>query len=179
MPIAYALLGLLAAQPMHGYELLKHFAAATELGRLYHLEMGQIYAVLHRLESDHLIEAELVPQGARPPRKVYRLSPRGREAFQQWVGSPVPKVRDLRIEFLLKLYFSLQAGPQPALALVAGQIAVCHEEIERLQGAWRSAPEEFGRLVYASRLSRARGVLEWLETCRRDLQATGAVGSLP
>ncbi|MBI2911829.1 MAG: PadR family transcriptional regulator [Chloroflexi bacterium] len=170
MPIISALLGLLSARPMHGYELLKHFLPGSDLGDLYHLEMGQLYALLHRLEGEELVEAELIPQGTRPPRKVYRLSPQGRAAFQDWVTTPVRKVRDLRIEFLLKLYFARQIGRMPALSLVASQIAVCHQEMERLDGARRSAPEEFARLVYASRVARARGVLEWLESCQRELE---------
>lgn len=170
MPVVSALLGLLATRPMHGYELLKYFAPSTDLGGLYHLEMGQMYALLHRLEGDELVVAELIPQGTRPPRKVYHLSQQGRTAFHDWVTTPVRKVRDLRIEFLLKLYFARQIGRMPALALVAGQIAVCHEEMERLDDARRSAPEEFARLVYASRVARAHGVLEWLESCRRELE---------
>ncbi len=185
MSVRSALLGLLAARPKHGYELLKHFAPGSDLGDLYHLEMGQMYALLHRMEGDELVEAELIAQGTRPPRKVYHLSQRGRTAFHDWVTTPVRKVRDLRIEFLLKLYFARQIGRVPALSLVVAQIAVCHEEMERLDDARRSAPEEFARLVYASRLGRARGVLEWLESCRRELEVdrgegpaeTGTIGT--
>ena len=42
------------------------------------------------------------------PRKMLRLTPRGREAFAEWVRNPVEHGRDFRLEFLAKLYFATQ-----------------------------------------------------------------------
>src|SRR5437879_1554065 len=103
-PAEYAILGLLEEQPMHGYELFQRFQSEV-LGQIVHIEMSQLYAFLKKLERLDLIEAELEPQGARPPRKVYQLTSAGRAFLQEWLTVPVERPRDIRIFFLIKLYF--------------------------------------------------------------------------
>ncbi len=68
---------LLAEQPMHGYELM---------GKLKDFGMGQgmmdpsiLYRMLRHLESDGLAESTLDDSGSGPARKVYNLTPEGRE----------------------------------------------------------------------------------------------------
>lgn len=48
-PAEYALLGLLQARSMHGYEMFQEFERGT-LGEIIHLEMSQLYAFLKKLE---------------------------------------------------------------------------------------------------------------------------------
>jgi len=55
---------------MHGYEMFHHFRETT-LGQIVHIEMSQMYAFLKKLGHLGYIEAELEPQGSRPPRKVF------------------------------------------------------------------------------------------------------------
>lgn len=68
---------LLAEQPMHGYELM---------GRLKEFGMGQgmmdpsiLYRMLRHLESEGMAESTLDDSGSGPARKVYNLTPEGRE----------------------------------------------------------------------------------------------------
>jgi len=72
-PAEYAILGLLQSQSMHGYEMFQQFKHGT-LGEIVHLEMSQMYAFLKKLARLEYIEAELEPQGTRPPRKVFHLT---------------------------------------------------------------------------------------------------------
>ena len=95
-PAEYAILGLLEHQPMHGYEMFQQFESGT-LGQIVHLEMSQMYAFLKKLERLQYIEAELEPQGTRPPRKVFHLLPTGRDAFFQWLTELLQNIaRELR-----------------------------------------------------------------------------------
>src|SRR5947209_13272841 len=89
-PAEYVILGLLDTRPMHGYEMFQQFESGT-LGQIVHLEMSQMYAFLKKLERLEYIEAQLEPQGARPPRKVYHLTVQGRNVFQQWLTKPVER----------------------------------------------------------------------------------------
>ena len=69
MSIKYAILGLLAERPLHGYELKA--AYDTELFPGSPLNFGQVYTTLERLARDGLVAGEVVSQAERPDKKVY------------------------------------------------------------------------------------------------------------
>src|SRR6266699_1673699 len=99
-PAEYAILGLLESQPMHGYELFQQFQSGI-LRQIVHLEMSQMYAFLKKLERLEYIEAELEPQGVRPPRKIFHLTDAGRSIFLEWLTTPVERPREIRVLYLL------------------------------------------------------------------------------
>src|SRR5437667_8837033 len=103
-PAEYIILGLLKSKPMHGYEMFQHFQNST-LGQIVHVEMSQMYAFLKKLERTTYIKAELEPQGIHPPRKTFHITENGQSIFLDWLTQPVEKPRDIRILFLIKLYF--------------------------------------------------------------------------
>ncbi len=72
------LLGLLAWQPMHGYEL-RQVIERRRMERWSDVRYGSIYAGLRRLVAEGLVEeAGVTRQGGRPPRTVYRITQAGR-----------------------------------------------------------------------------------------------------
>src|SRR5258708_19765830 len=94
----YAILGLLESQPMHGYEMFQQFQGDT-LGQIIHLEMSQMYAFLKKLERLGYIEAELAPQGIRPPRKIFHLTELGRKTFFDGLTTPFNRPPEIRFIF--------------------------------------------------------------------------------
>jgi DNA-binding PadR family transcriptional regulator len=74
-----AILGLIAEQPRHGYEIE---SVIQERGMREWTEIGfsSIYYLLKKLEKAGLIEGEMVQEGRGPARKVYQITPAGREA---------------------------------------------------------------------------------------------------
>jgi PadR family transcriptional regulator, regulatory protein AphA len=116
-PAEYAILGLLDSQPMYGYEMFQQFQGGI-LRQIVHLEMSQMYAFLKKLERLEYIEAELEPQGIRPPRRIFHLTDPGRAAFHEWLTTPVERPREIRIFFLLKLYFVRQIIPDQTALLI-------------------------------------------------------------
>jgi len=73
------LLALLAKEPAHGYEL--KLALEQTFGAAYPSpNIGQIYVTLKRLEADGLVRSQDVAQTTRPNKRVYELTPVGREA---------------------------------------------------------------------------------------------------
>ena len=72
-----ALLGFLMAHPQHGYELHQEFS--RDLGQVWRVGLSQIYAQLKQMEEAGLVAAQTEPQPNRPPRKVYHITPAGRE----------------------------------------------------------------------------------------------------
>lgn len=170
-PAEYIILGLLKSQPMHGYELFQQVASGT-LDQIVHLEMSQMYAFLKKLERLEYIEAQLESQGARPPRKIYHLTEAGHSVLLLWLTQPVEKPRDIRILFLIKLYFVQRFLPEKLVVLIDRQILACQRFLDHLESRHLAHEETrdaafFDHVVLRSRLHQTRALLDWM----RELQA--------
>ena len=110
----YAVLGILAEGPNHGFALAKELAPSAELGRIYTVRRPLVYRALDRLIEAGLAEAMHIEESdAGPNRTVVRITRRGRARLGQWLDRPVAHVRDVRIEFLLKLALLRRSGGSP------------------------------------------------------------------
>jgi DNA-binding PadR family transcriptional regulator len=118
---SYALLGLLSVAPnLSGYDMRK--GIQNSIGYFWGESYGQIYPALKRLSAEGLI----APSKAGSPskfgsngreRQTYIMTDRGRAALRQWLALPFHNDPP-RNEFLLKLFFSFEAGPAVAAAHV-------------------------------------------------------------
>ena len=110
----YAVLGVLAEGPNHGFALAKELTPRAELGRIYTVSRPLIYRALDRLVGAGLAEAMHIEESeAGPNRTVLRITRRGRAHLRRWLEQPVTHVRDIRIEFLLKLALLQRIGESP------------------------------------------------------------------
>src|SRR5579875_85096 len=171
-PAEYAILGLLEGQPMHGYEMFQQFQTGT-LRQIVHLEMSQMYAFLKKLEQLNYIEADLEAQGARPPRKVFHLTEAGRATFFDWLSKPVERPREIRIVFLIKLYFTQRIRPGQITRLIDDEVVACQKfldylEAQRLPDARTSDTAFFDYVVLRSRIHQTRAVLDWLHELQSE-----------
>jgi len=157
------LLGLLMGRPRHGYELYQEFQ--VELGRVWQVGMSQLYAHLRQLEEAGLVAAHTEPQDARPPRKVYHLTPEGQAAFHAWLREPTPYVRHLRVEFLARLYFYRHLSLPGLEALVEAQKEVCQAQIGRFARLAEDEEDDFRTLVLEFRQGQLQAVVHWLDRC--------------
>lgn len=73
------LLGLLMAQSQHGYSINEFIE--RNLGRVSRMKRATAYALLERLQRKGLARMDTETVGNYPPRKVYSITPAGREAF--------------------------------------------------------------------------------------------------
>jgi DNA-binding PadR family transcriptional regulator len=175
-PAEYALLGLLQDRAMHGYEMFQQFHQGT-LGEIVHLEMSQMYAFLKKLERLGYVQAEVEPQGTRPPRKVYHLTSSGRDMLQSWLLVPVEKPRDIRILFLIKLYFLQRHAPEQAATLVQRQGEACErflgylEQRHEEEAQARSGEYFFTHVVLRSRIYQTRALLSWLQELQQEVSS--------
>ncbi|GII23402.1 PadR family transcriptional regulator [Planosporangium mesophilum] len=94
MSLRHALLALLDAGAMTGYELAKQFDVSVAY--LWHAPHSQIYPELRRMEADGLIEAEALPRGERGTKRAYSLTVAGAAELMRWVAETEtsPPVRD-------------------------------------------------------------------------------------
>ncbi len=168
-----ALLGFLMQSPRHGYELYATFR--RELGGVWQAGRSQVYALLHRLAAEGLVQATSVPQAGHPPRRVYALTDAGRAAFFAWLHAPVPHMRDIRVELLAKLYFCRLLEPEAAAGLLARQIALCRCRLEALDVAAVAVADarDVAALAASYRRQQIIAIIQWLEECQQQAEAHG------
>jgi len=121
------LLGLLAIEPMSGYDLGQTIRASV--GHFWNESYGQIYPNLKRLEAEGFVTSKTERQKGKPDRHIYSITKKGRERLVAWLAvKPQPEIP--RNELLLKLFFSAQAS---------AEIAIQHVErmVENESGALR------------------------------------------
>ena len=166
----FPILAMLASSPAHGYELKReleqHFGAA-----LPPLNTGQIYTSLARLERDGLVDADRVAQDSRPNKRVYRLTPEGQAALDEWVTQPTPGTR-LRDEFFMKLVLAGRAGiadPRVLIERQRGEYLQALRDLDRLSmganGDWAES------LLIEGAALHLEADLKWLALCEERLTA--------
>jgi DNA-binding PadR family transcriptional regulator len=113
MSLRYALLDLLAGDPMSGYDLTGRFTVS--LANVWPAQHSQIYPELARLVQDGLI----VQTGEGPRgRKVYSITPAGVDAITAWLRETEPDYT-IRAESLLRIFCLWALPTDEALAHLA------------------------------------------------------------
>jgi PadR family transcriptional regulator, regulatory protein AphA len=160
-PAEYPVLGILTLGEAHGYDICRRLHKG--IGSIWKLGKSQIYALLSRLERDGLVAHERVGQENLPARNMFRITPTGEEVFREWVDAPVNHVRDMRLEFLTKLWFARQADPDHERTLIEQQLAVCREKLKRLEALKASCSTEIESRSIGFRLTIVQAAVSWLE----------------
>ncbi|MCW5874048.1 MAG: PadR family transcriptional regulator [Anaerolineales bacterium] len=163
------ILGILAAEPQHGYQLLARFQSKADLGRVWTLSTSQLYAVLKRLEADGLIRGKTVRSSDAPPRREYSPTAAGRRRLDAWLETPQlsASVRQVRVQFISRLYVARMLG-RSTQDLVDEQRGVCEKQLRQLQVAQLAAPE-MEALVLDFVIGQLQAVITWLDRCQERL----------
>lgn len=156
----YALLGALMSGPRHGYEIMQFLD--TALGSTWHVGTSQLYVLLKRLEGHNLLRSSVEIQDTRPSKRIFSLTSGGKKVFMDWLKSPTEHVRDLRIEFLGKIFFfhclSLEGGNE----LIKAQVQVLKQMKERIQQKQKKEKDPFNKLVFGFKMVTVEACLQWL-----------------
>jgi PadR family transcriptional regulator AphA len=159
----WAVLAVLAEQPAHPFAVARLLAQDGELGRVLTVRRPLVYRAAERLAAAGLCRPDHTEPGeGGPERTVYRVTPAGRGALAGWLAEPVAHVRDLRLEFLLKVRLTRRAG-KPALPLVRAQQAALGGRLEALASG--DAEDE----VTLWRRHNARAALDFLQDLAEHL----------
>ncbi len=86
MSLQHALLGVLEARPMSGYDLVRFFDSSA--GWIWAAPQSQIYPTLRRMERAGLIGGDDEPRGPRLTRTVYTVTEKGLEELDRWLATP-------------------------------------------------------------------------------------------
>ena len=176
MALEHAILVSLAERSASGYELARRFDAS--IGHFWKASHQQIYKVLGRMESDKLVESNLVAQDGRPDKKVYAITSTGRDDLTAWLGTPTPP-EGLRSEFAVKLR-ALHLGERDTLLAQVRQRRTEHagqlEAYEQSAAKFYPDPsalaeEEVGPyLVLRGGIRAESGGIEWCDEILSHLE---------
>jgi DNA-binding PadR family transcriptional regulator len=175
MSFKYALLGLLADGPRHGYELKTLYE--EQLVPSTTLNIGQVYPALERLKRDGWVEYDVVAQQERPDKKVYVLTEEGRSQLQAWLDAPSPLSLDMRNETYLKLMLARQLVEVDPQAVLKAEKRACLARLHEVTQARARAKAENERLQTILLLDlavlRLEAFMKWLENCDEVLRQEG------
>ena len=158
------ILGLLALQPAHGYELLERFKTKDQLGRIWNMSTSQLYAVLNRLhEEDSIVGKKLVPKDG-PPRTQYTITDKGQSQVDSWLSetNPSTSIHRIRVMFLSRLYIADLLG-EPLMGIFDNQISVCQSQSQKLFDKRQISDSWIEKLTLDFVQNQLRAVLNWLE----------------
>ncbi len=131
MALEHALLVALSERPASGLELAKRFSRS--IGFFWHATHQQIYRTLARMDADGWVRATEVPQQGRPDKRVYDVSPAGREVLAAWLAEPTT-TQALRSELAVKLRGrELRRPPAAVLDVVRANLADHHVRLDHYQ----------------------------------------------
>lgn len=162
----YAVLGVLSEKPSHGFAISKELGPTAGLGLVFTVRRPLVYRALGRMADLGYVETITTEPGAGPRRVVYRTTPAGRRRLRRWLAEPVDHVRDLRLEFLLKLALHSRAGDSP-LELIRAQRAALAPTLTALA---RAEPDrdDYAELWRRHNSLAALAFLDELEILYRD-----------
>jgi DNA-binding PadR family transcriptional regulator len=166
----FILLGIIAENPMHGYDLFKVLNQPGGLSEIWHINQSNLYAILDGMESEGNLISHLIQIGNSPTRKEYHITSTGSMVFEKWIQEPVLHGRDMRQEFMAKLYFAVKDSPDTAMKLVKKQKSIAEAWMQDIQTTINdlTVDDEYDRLVLDSRLRQITGWLDWLDECSQS-----------
>jgi len=169
--VEYALLGFLQQGALHGYQLHQQLNDPNTLGRVWRVKQARVYALLDTLEHAGSITSSIQQQDSYPARRVFELTALGRRSFEKWLSNPVQNPRDIRQEFLSKLYFARLNGKETAAHLVTTQRQACQKWLEEyLSFSEREkSAQSYTWLLLQYRISQVQATLSWLDLCQDSL----------
>lgn len=166
------ILGLLKAQPTHGYDLLSQFQSREQLGRIWNMSTSQIYAVLKRLEDADFIDGRQIDVDDAPSRIVYRVTKLGEKSLSDWLLDPDPptSIHRIRVLFLSRIYIARLLG-EPVDQILEYQMAACSRQHQTLFKERKEVDTLFERLTLDYVIGQLNSVIFWLGHCKKELSS--------
>lgn len=182
MSLRHAILGVLSAVPMTGYELVRYFNGSV--GYVWSAPQSQIYPELRRMEQEGLVLATVAARGQRAEKRIYSITAAGEAELERWAAEVMeyPPDRDpvrLKVIFFdLAPFEAARAQLHAHIAHYTQRLAQWQERTENLRSrraplvrsrlAARPAEQhaaivEFKAFAFEGQIARARAEIEWAQ----------------
>jgi DNA-binding PadR family transcriptional regulator len=171
MSVRFAILGLLHYRNMHGYEIKRHIE--SHFGHMWTINYGQIYPNLKSMEEEGCITlADVTPsERGGPHKKLYAITPAGREKFNRWLESEEDSKMSLRDPFLMRFIFFSFGDREQAVAIIDKQIKIYEKQLENRRQHLERWQErgEYVRLVAELGEEFNQLYVQWLKRARQEI----------
>ena len=172
--VEVVVLGLLAEEPLYGYDLLERFRARS-MGFWVEVGKASVYQVLRRLERDGLIagRSQEGPEG--PDRRVYRITRSGRDRLNAGLSERFASLEPFETEGGLALGFAHLLSATDARKAVDARETAVRDLVDAIktERTRASSDKGAGRTVSGAMLDRqealAKAELTWIKTFRAQL----------
>lgn len=190
MSLDHAILGFLNYGPRTGYDLKKVFDSSVR--HFWPAQQSQIYRTLARLAECGFVDVEVQPQGTRPSRKVYSLTPSGRSELQEWLVASHPE-QPGRAPFLIQVFFAGMGSDEEAVAFLRAKADEARQALAYYEAAAAEPSDEAVRIPIRDQffwyltldygMQSLRFTLGWLEDAiarvERKAYRKGRAAALP
>jgi DNA-binding PadR family transcriptional regulator len=169
--LRHAVLGILARADggLHGWALKRECEIA--FGWVWEINVGRVYRALHRLEAQGFVEpvetADTGDQGR--PRKVFRISTRGREELAEFVRDAKASAQwERRDEFPVRFLFSGCVFMSDRSRIIDWERQCCEQRLRAIDRRRRALPPTTRDAALVSLLidgagAEIRARLAWLD----------------
>ena len=172
-PATWAVLGVLAEGPTHGFAVAQLLGAGGPLGRVWSVPRPLVYRELNRLVQLGLaVERATERSGQGPARTIVAITPAGRRAARRWLAEPVDHVREVRSALLLKLALLDRAGTDPR-SLLEAQRRRLQPQLAGLE-QFRDQAEGFDLVLAQWRLASSEATLHFVDAALDGLHRSAA-----
>lgn len=141
--LKYAILGLINREPLTGYDITKKFSES--IGNFWIAKHSQIYPELKKLAKEKLIVYDIKIAGEVLEKKLYSITPKGREDFLSWVAMDEPMAPPPKDVFRLRMYFGESIAPAHRRLLLEQQITKREAKLQNLlntKSAYKTVPDQ-------------------------------------
>jgi DNA-binding PadR family transcriptional regulator len=179
--LGYAMLELLAREPMTGYDISRRMQAP--IGYMWTASHSSIYGELATLEQAGLIAGRVVAGPGPRDTKRYRITAAGRRHLERWVDSPLTR-QPVRNELMLRVRSFWLISPERCLAFLDAvllehehRLAVYEDEEQDFtrQGLDVYDPSGWAFGAYATvqaGIRAERAMIDWCRWLRDELPAS-------
>ncbi len=172
MSVRFAILGLLAQKPRHGYELRAAFSALVGGDRNWDVKPAQIYTTLNRLEEAGLVMQQAVMKDGGPSKTIFQITEAGKLSFQDWLAVGVTPQHQ-HDEFFIKLMVGLFSGEAEPSRLIQTQRAHLYQDLHAattLRDQYDRKNELAQILLMDKTIMHLEADIHWLDFAERRIE---------
>ncbi|WP_181806217.1 PadR family transcriptional regulator [Streptomyces shenzhenensis] len=171
MALRNAVMAALLEGEASGYDLAKGFDATV--ANFWAATPQQLYRELERMEADGLVTARVVEQERRPNKRLFSLTPAGRDAVRAYTAEPPARPSVVRDELLVKVQCADAGDLDAVRAAVAERMEWATAKLaryERIRQRLLSGRSEEAYFAEAERVGPYLTLLRGMSFERENLQ---------
>ncbi len=159
-----SLLGFFLKKPNYGYEVYKYLSTDTSFFTVWHLKRSQFYSYLEKLFVEEFLSQSFEEGQQYPDRRIFSITQLGFETLKAWVVTPVDHGREMRQDFLVKLFICQTYFPASVIELIQNQKATCLQWLSWQETQLLQEHDKIMKLLETYRKMQIQSMIEWLDS---------------